>query len=672
MSRTPQNVVSSTLGQLYLSGVRRRGKVTVDQPRIVAVITGGGGHFFEQALRIPGASSCLLEASVPYAKESLLAFLGTRRALGGEVGFCSAEMAALMSAAARDRALALTPLLVNWPDCVGVAATATIVSHYTRRGEYRAHAAATGPSGRATSYSHAFVKGARERDGEDRAVAYLATRALADATPHKVDSATRAALATHGVRLVEAATPAEEHVNAVGERASGVESVPAAIAQPCDAATACLPTLLVPSSDEAASGSPPLRRVAPPASGSTLPSGALLVLCEGSATGDGAVDSDGAFAAAAASLDALGRRGDGKTGAWSEPQAPTLFHHVALSASDDDADAVAPRAFCAAAAAAADASNGTPPHNVANWALLGGAPLTLSAALRLYPGASVVVHPAALSAEAQRAEEELGAALHGALARGGGVVVARGDWRGDSAAARALLSVALPRALHSAFTWLDEHRTRGYFVGPLRDLDDGSPSTVGVAGVYRGGWDEERMRPEGWGTMVWENGVTYAGGWKEGRYDGHGSKLYSKGGGYSGAWVAGKRSGRGVSLYGGKWGYDRWEGPFADDLPHGIGVMWPAEDGEVAGFAEWDVDGDGVLSCDELVGRLCGEFGATRADAEALFNALDANGDRVIQLGEFVARLDAVEAVTGRAFAFRREERAAFEFSHGEPVHESH
>ena len=49
-------------------------------------------------------------------------------------------MALLLAEAARDRALELTPQLIHWPDCVGVACTATIVSHYTRRGDYRAHA----------------------------------------------------------------------------------------------------------------------------------------------------------------------------------------------------------------------------------------------------------------------------------------------------------------------------------------------------------------------------------------------------------------------------------------------------------------------------------------------------------------------------------------------------
>ena len=165
-------MVSQTLRQLYLSGVKRKGFPTVDQPRIVASITGGGGQFFSDTLQEPGASSFLLEANVPYAKEALLKFIGDARRVEAdapEVGFCSPEMAALMADAARDRALSLTMLLAQWSDCAGVGCTATIVSHYTRRGGYRAHAAAAAGDGSITAYTHELVKGARERAGDSAA-----------------------------------------------------------------------------------------------------------------------------------------------------------------------------------------------------------------------------------------------------------------------------------------------------------------------------------------------------------------------------------------------------------------------------------------------------------------------------------------------------------------------
>ena len=55
----------------------------------------------------------------------------------------------------------------RWPDVHGVSCTATIVSHYTRRGDYRVHAAAVKGTGASSSYTHTFVKGHRCRAGED-------------------------------------------------------------------------------------------------------------------------------------------------------------------------------------------------------------------------------------------------------------------------------------------------------------------------------------------------------------------------------------------------------------------------------------------------------------------------------------------------------------------------
>ena len=44
----------------------------------------------------------------------------------------------------------------------------------------------------------------------------------------------------------------------------------------------------------------------------------------------------------------------------------------------------------------------------------------------------------------------------------------------------------------------------------------------------------------------------------------------------------------GTSLYDGKWGYDRWEGPFVDDKPHGKGTMYSADEPVVVEFELFD------------------------------------------------------------------------------------
>lgn len=170
--------------------------------------------------------------------------------------------------------------------------------------------------------------------------------------------------------------------------------------------------------------------------------------------------------------------------------------------------------------------------------------------------------------------------------------------------------------------------------------------------------------------MEWSNGITYVGQWRGGKFHGFGAKLYSKGGGYVGDWVEGKRHGWGTSLYDGKWGYDRWEGPFVDDRPHGQGTMYGADEPVVVEFEFFDRDGDGTVSEKELVGRLCGKYGVERAAAEKLFLELDADGDGVIDVREFRKHFGRIsDVVAGHAgFPRQPDQRPVFEFSHGTPV----
>ena len=107
----------------------------------------------------------------------------------------------------------------------------------------------------------------------------------------------------------------------------------------------------------------------------------------------------------------------------------------------------------------------------------------------------------------------------------------------------------------------------------LSGLDDGSESTIGQDGHYSGGWSATAATPHGQGTMIWDNGISYEGNWVEGKFHGIGSKLYSRGGGYEGSWVEGRRSGQGAHIFAGKFGYERWEGNFEADQPHGVGKM---------------------------------------------------------------------------------------------------
>ena len=161
------------------------------------------------------------------------------------------------------------------------------------------------------------------------------------------------------------------------------------------------------------------------------------------------------------------------------------------------------------------------------------------------------------------------AVLGAQVAEGRHFVIARGPDTGLEAEARAAVESELPPTLRKAFTFLSE----SWYDGRVSGLHDGSPSTSGVDGTYVGGWDPIARRPHGRGRMAWENGITYDGRWRDGRYDGVGRKAYSRGGGYVGQWREGARQGWGLSLYDGKWGYEAWEGPFESDAPHGVGTM---------------------------------------------------------------------------------------------------
>jgi hypothetical protein len=62
--------VKAALAELYSRGSAQR-----PQPRVVAVVTGGGGHLPAYMLGVAGASSCLLESLVPYDQASCIQFV---------------------------------------------------------------------------------------------------------------------------------------------------------------------------------------------------------------------------------------------------------------------------------------------------------------------------------------------------------------------------------------------------------------------------------------------------------------------------------------------------------------------------------------------------------------------------------------------------------------------
>ena len=64
-------VEANTVKSLFLQGAGRR-RNGIGQTRVCAVVTGGGGRLFSHLLGEPGATSFLLEGTIPYDKHAFL------------------------------------------------------------------------------------------------------------------------------------------------------------------------------------------------------------------------------------------------------------------------------------------------------------------------------------------------------------------------------------------------------------------------------------------------------------------------------------------------------------------------------------------------------------------------------------------------------------------------
>ncbi len=139
-------------------------------------VAGGGNALITDLLDVPGASRTVLEVVVPYAESSMSEFVGRPGETITEI--VSAEHAATMARAARDRAVQLAPAAT--PEHLwGVSVTAALVTDRPKRGAHRAHVALAGDT-RTATHRVDLVKGELDRLGEDRAVADAALVFLAD------------------------------------------------------------------------------------------------------------------------------------------------------------------------------------------------------------------------------------------------------------------------------------------------------------------------------------------------------------------------------------------------------------------------------------------------------------------------------------------------------------
>jgi len=175
--------ISAFLSQLYGRSSRSVFSVSV---------TGGGVQALQWIFSTPGASRCVQDGSVPYSRSSMDCYLGPS-APTPPISYASAEAAALMSNAARNKAL--QSLLADSGDLgamvdsriFGVACTAALVSTTPKKGPHRCHVAVTG-SRQTRIYSLTLEKGLRSREGEDEVCSRLILDAIAAASDEASDS----------------------------------------------------------------------------------------------------------------------------------------------------------------------------------------------------------------------------------------------------------------------------------------------------------------------------------------------------------------------------------------------------------------------------------------------------------------------------------------------------
>jgi len=140
--------------------------------RFVLVSSGGGTNAISEVLKVPGASKSVLEAYVPYAKESLDYYL-----LKQPDHYCSLSTTLSMAAKAYSAAKKIDPN-INPKNLLGVAVTASLATNYSKKGEHKFFIAIQTYK-YSSSLSYSFVKGELTREEEEQIVTHHIINAIA-------------------------------------------------------------------------------------------------------------------------------------------------------------------------------------------------------------------------------------------------------------------------------------------------------------------------------------------------------------------------------------------------------------------------------------------------------------------------------------------------------------
>ena len=144
-----------------------------DAPGMASLVVAGAGTGAVSALLgVAGASRTVLDIQVPYASSALVDYAGAE-----PEQYVSEDAALSLARAAYRRAVKLRD---GAAPVLGVSCTATIATDRPKRGDHRCHVSVYSATGWETR-SLTFVKGLRDRDGEDAVVSALILNAVADA-----------------------------------------------------------------------------------------------------------------------------------------------------------------------------------------------------------------------------------------------------------------------------------------------------------------------------------------------------------------------------------------------------------------------------------------------------------------------------------------------------------
>ena len=141
--------------------------------KFVIVSSGGGSNAIGSLLKVPGASNSILEAYIPYAKESLDFYLMKK-----PESYCSLDTTTRMAARAYSAAKKIDQE-TNIEQLFGIAISATLSTNYEKKGDHRFHIAVQ-TRDFSQSISCILNKGQRTREEEEELVTEFVIALISD------------------------------------------------------------------------------------------------------------------------------------------------------------------------------------------------------------------------------------------------------------------------------------------------------------------------------------------------------------------------------------------------------------------------------------------------------------------------------------------------------------